>query len=422
MTLTIAPRRAWVKPNPASERRADVGGPHYRRCMAQRTFSRAAAQRYRIRAQGLAEPLSSDPHASGSLAVAQVPALDLGVQDTGPDGSAWALRIRGVDLAAEPAALALAWTLRGAPHAYRRSDLPQVAQAVSPFSEADAAKRVFDAAKPLREAGVPVLTALATIAAEMRDIVREPIVKGAMSTELHARLGEEYQRYCRACQAVHLYEQPFRLAALFAGLELTPGTSPPILRRVQHWPLRKAGPHLSPHGPAQAPEHLQPIRAYLRLLGPATVKDVAAYIDAPLADVRANWPEDAEQVTIEGRGAWILSADLPALQAAARDGSGAPAVRLLAPFDPYLQAKDREIYVPNEAHRKDLFRTIGRPGGVLVHEEIVGSWRPRAKGKSLGVRLEEWGPLSARVRSALEGEGERLAAHRGLSFGGFVTD
>jgi len=41
------------------------------------------------------------------------------VQGTGPDGSAWALHIRGVD---NPLFddLALAWTLRGAPHAYRR--------------------------------------------------------------------------------------------------------------------------------------------------------------------------------------------------------------------------------------------------------------------------------------------------------------
>lgn len=39
--------------------------------------------------------------------------LDLGIQNTGPDGAAWALRIRGVRVDATE--LALAWTLRGAP-------------------------------------------------------------------------------------------------------------------------------------------------------------------------------------------------------------------------------------------------------------------------------------------------------------------
>ena len=94
--------------------------------------------------------------------------LDYGVQDTGPDGSAWALVIRGAPSHAlrrghrPPASLVLAWTLRGAPHAYRRRDLAKVATATAPWSEADASKRIFDASTPLRRAGVDVLDALAS--------------------------------------------------------------------------------------------------------------------------------------------------------------------------------------------------------------------------------------------------------------------
>ncbi len=80
--------------------------------------------------------------------------LDIGVQDTGPDGGLWALAIRGVDVSGLGDELATVWTVRGAPHRYRRSDLPAVAAATAPFSDADAGKRIVDASKPLKAAGI----------------------------------------------------------------------------------------------------------------------------------------------------------------------------------------------------------------------------------------------------------------------------
>ncbi|MGH9138384.1 MAG: DNA glycosylase AlkZ-like family protein [Acidimicrobiales bacterium] len=127
----------------------------------------------------------------------------------------------------------LAWTLRGAPHADRRSDLAAVAVATAPYSEADAAKRIFDAAKPLTAAGIPVLEALRTVAGHRRGIASSPTVKGDASTRLTALLDAPNLRFCRPCNATHAYEQPFRLAALQAGLLLDAGTSPPVLRRAR---------------------------------------------------------------------------------------------------------------------------------------------------------------------------------------------
>ena len=99
------------------------------------------------------------------------------------------------------------------------------------------------------------------------------------------------------CQAIHAWEVPFRISALYAGLELEPGTSPPVLRRVAGWPRRAPGPA---EDPMAAPEHLQPIRNYLRFLGPASPQDVATFLDSPVAEVKAHWPDDAVEVT--GRG------------------------------------------------------------------------------------------------------------------------
>ena len=358
-------------------------------------ISRDQVLRFRVHAQQLDRERAAE--ASTAAAV-----LDIGVQDTGPDGSLWALEVRG--FAPDPKELFTAWTIRGAPHVYRRAQSAAVAAAVAPVSETDAAKRIFDAARPLKKAGIPVLEALDLVAGEMRSIVTRPTVKGDVSGALNARLPEPYRRFCRPCNTVHIYEQPFRLSALRGGLELTPGTSPPVLRRIPGWKgmAKKVDPALDP------------VRAVLRLVGPATVKEVAAYLDSPVKDVRAHWPDDVETFDVEGEERDVLAEDAEALRTAA-DVSGL--VRLLGPFDLFLQSRDRELVVPSEADRKDLWRTLGRPGGVLVGHDVLGSWRPRASGKKLRVAVNAWAPLPDLTEQA-----ERLAAFRGVTFDGFVDD
>ena len=321
--------------------------------------------------------------------------LDIGVQDTGPDGGLWALALRGVSPA--PGELATVWSIRGAPHLYRRADLPAVAAATAPFSEADAAKRVFDAAKPLRAAGIPVMAALDTVAGVMRSIATGPVVKGEMSRRLSAALDGPYLRYCRPCDAVHTYEQPFRLAALRAGLELQPGTSPPVLQPV---------PGLLPA--ETVPERFDVVRAYLRLLGPATPQHVAGYLDAPVRDVRARWPADAVEVSVAGERRWTLDPG-------GLDAQPPAVTRLLGPFDLFLQARDRELLVADPAHRKELWPVLGRPGAVLSGGVVAGVWRPRKTGASLTVAVQLWVRATAALRSAVEEQAERLAASRGAT-------
>ncbi len=353
--------------------------------------SRADVLRFRVHAQELDRTERCQDAA----------VLDIGVQDTGPDGAGWALEIRGATVPAED--LTYAWTLRGAPHAYRRSEASAVAAATAPVSEPDAAKRIFDASKPLREAGIPALDALGVVAGEMRDIVRRPTAKGELSSALTERLPPPYLRYCRVCEATHSYEQTFRLSALQAGLELEPGTSPPVLHRIPRW-----------RGAAKrVPTHLDPIRGVLRLLGPTTPKLVAPYVDAPVKEVAAHWPEDVVPVDLDGQELEILAEDADELAGANR----ADIVRLLGPFDLFLQGRDRELVVPDAASRKDLWRTLGRPGGVLVGHELVGSWRPRAAGKKLKLAVSMWS--GGRRPRELDDQAERLAEFRGVEFAGY---
>ena len=389
--------------------------------------TRAQVLRHRMRVQGLDAAPDAHPAAGWSDRVA---VLDLGVQDTGPDGAAWALALRGAPVTAGTPLedLVLAWTLRGAPHAYRRREVADVARAVLPLSAADAAKRVADAARPLRAVGVDMADGLAEVAAAMRRVVDEPLVKGEMSTRLTAVMPEPYLRFCRPCQATHLYEQPFRLAALHAGLELEPGTSPPVLRPLPRWPARHtaglADAIRTPPGERDVPAHLDVVRSAARLLGPTRPAEVAGFLEGAARDVKARWAElaaaeDWVEVVVEGEDAprWLPPQDVAALEAAA-EPSGAPVVRLLGPFDLLLQARDRELLVPDAARRADLWRVLGRPGAVLVDGEVVGTWRPRASGRRLAVLVEPWGPWDAATEAAVDEQVERLAAFRGLAAAG----
>ncbi|GIG21890.1 hypothetical protein Cch01nite_26140 [Cellulomonas chitinilytica] len=366
--------------------------------------------RHRVRVQQL------DRAPGAARAPTDVVTLDLGVQDTGPDGSLWALAVRGADVTSQhwPDDLALAWTLRGAPHAYRRHDLPAVQRAVRPYSDADAGKRLLNATTPLRAAGIDPTDALAHVARTMRRVVTHPLDKGSLSTRMTAELTEPYLRWCGPCHATHMYEMPFRLAALHAGLELEPGTSPPVVRRAPGFPTAQvAVVARSDDDRDDGPFDL--VRLVLHLLGPLTPKQVASFLDAPVKDVAARWPADVVPVAVADVGtADLLADDVEALDAAA-DADGPPAVRLVGPYDLFLQARDRTLLVPDAARHKALWPVLGRPGAVLVDGEVAGTWRPRATGGRLALELDEWVPWDAATRRAVAAEHERLAAFRGAA-------
>lgn len=363
--------------------------------------TRGQVLRFRARAQQLDR---------GEGGIDDTAVLDLGVQDTGPDGALWALAVRGVDVSVLAGdELATVWSIRGAPHAYRRAELPSVAAAVAPLSDNDAGSRIFDAAKPLNRAGIGTIAALDAVAAAMASVVTAPTVKGVVSGCLTPLLDPPYLRFCSACNAAHVHEQLFRLAALRAGLELAAGTSPPVLQPI---------PGFRP-AEAPLPRH-DVVPGYLRLLGPATPRHVAAYLDAPIPDVKAHWPADTVVVSVDGEPRGLLAADAELLEAVRHPSAGPPVARLLGPYDLFLQARDRSLLVPDPARAKALWPVLGRPGAVLLDGQVAGTWRPRQTGKRLTLLLQPW--TDTALRTAVAEAAERLAHHRDVTLTGFDED
>ena len=66
----------------------------------------------------------------------------------------------------------------------------------------------------------------------------------------------------------------------------------------------------------------------------------------------------------------------------------AKGVRLLGGHDPYVAQPDRAALVPDEALRKRLFPSVGRPGAVLADGVLAGLWRGHKKGDVLEVGVE----------------------------------
>lgn len=353
---------------------------------------------FRVTAQGLLRNTGT---------VDELAVLDLGVQQAMGHPAALAFLARlpeGADV--RPAIgpgeeLALAWTLRGAPHVHRRRDLDALAVALAPLSEADATGRLNETGPSIERKGLPALQQYETAVRELRAVVTRPTAKGAVSTEVSRRIPAAMRRDCRACKAQHISDSAMRASFLGAGLELDPDTSPPLLL---------------PRPKAKRPKRADPdalaalARRYLALLGPAGVGDFAGYLDARRADVAKLWPDELDTVSVDGRSLQIGADDLDKLRSARTP----ELVRLLGPFDPFLQAGDRTLLVPDKSLHKALWPVLGRPGVLLVDGEVVGVWRSKATKTRLTLTVEAFVPVSKPVWAQVEAEAVRVGAARGI--------
>lgn len=319
--------------------------------------------------------------------------LLLGVQDT-PAGSARsALAARG----ASADDLEPVWSFRGAPHLHRRAQLPALAAALWPVDDRDATARISTTV--IKEGARLGLEAFRLTARAFREVVTGPTPKGEASTAVSAAVPKELTYWCETCGAVHISGLLFQHAGLFGAVRVgTQGRRTVLSPLEQRYPLPDAA-----SGTAEL------VRALLRFLGPATPAEVAAHFGTKPAVVKALWPDGLAEVSVEGRSTWLPASQAGALRTAEDQGL----VRLLPPGDPFLQARDRALLVPDPKRAREVWRAIGGPGALLVGTEIAGTWRAKASGRALDVTVTPFGPLPASVRRTLEAEAATVASARG---------
>jgi hypothetical protein len=354
-------------------------------------LSRRALLGHRAWAHGL------DRRAGGADAV-----LALGVQDTPYGSAARALAARGVD-PADTADLALVWTWRGAPHLHRAADLRALAQALWPVSDVDATKRIATAL--IRDGARRGVAAFTEAATAMREAVTHRMPKGLVSTLVSARVPADLTHDCASCAARHISGALFQQVGLAAGVRVVPQGRGTALEPLPDGVRPAAVPERSA-GAADA------LLRYVALHGPASAAHLAAFLGTTASVAKALVPEGLVEVRGPGGRGWTT----PAALERARDAEPLRATRLLPPSDPWLQARDREVVVPDPARRRLVWRALGNAGVVLVDGEVAGLWRstsPRAG--RLRITVEAFGPVPAGVRGEIGTEARRVAAAGGAA-------
>ncbi len=348
---------------------------------------------HRVAAHNLHERL-----AAGSEAEA---AGVIGLQDFPPGMAAPALAARVAD--ADLYRLVIVYTFRGAAVAVPRADVAVFTAGLAPPDEAAARTLVGTAVDTLDPAGVTALDALDRVSDAVADALTDgPLERDDFHQALRERLPDELLWWCRGCQSHHVHPSLWRATGIRGVLA--------VAERRGRVTVFGAPPKA--RGAKKAPGEL--VRRFLHAYGPATHADLAAWAGIAPSHARGlldSISADIEEVDFDGRTALILAADAPAFASP----PAAAGVRLLPPFDPYLDQRDRATLWPDPAIRKRARSGIGAPGALLVDGQVAGLWRPEKKGKRLVVAVEPLSKAARKAAAAIEAEAAILAPHRGAS-------
>jgi hypothetical protein len=348
------------------------------------SLDRAQVVAYRAWVQGL--------HGAGTLDV-----LTLGLQDTPAGSAALALRHRTPEPRDQPD-LVLALTMRGSPHLHRRVDLPLLRAALRPHDNQMLRAYLGGYGDALIASGADGPALLAQVAAQMRTVFPgEVVTKGELSAAVSAGLPDVVRPWCEGCGTAHVADGMFRLATLYAGVELVPGDD----RRLRF--------RLAPGEPAEHEDSraaaTELLRTAVRLAGPLTLGDLVLWlatrsVTAPPDWLRPVWSDLVDElVAVENL---YVSPELG-------DAPAPPPVRLLPPRDTYLLGH-RAFLVPDRALAKEVWRPVGSPGALVVDGEVAGTWRARRSGRTLRLTVTPRRGLAHRAE--LEQQAEVVAAAR----------
>ena len=352
---------------------------------------REQALAFRLAAHSLHERL---PAGSENVAAAVI-----GLQDFPPGMAPVALAARVAEADMDGLVIVYAW--RGAAVAVPRDDIAVFTAGLAPPDDGAARTLVGTAVESLDPEGISATDALDRVSAAVADALADgPLERDDFHQALRERLPDELLWWCRGCQSHHVHPSLWRATGVRGVLavagrrgRVTVFGAPPAGRAVK-----------------DAPAELT--RRFLHAYGPATHSELAGWAGIAPPHARGlldHVSGELQEVDFDGHSALILAADADRLA----DPPGASGVRLLPPFDPYLDQRDRDTLFPDRELRARARTGIGAPGAVLVDGALAGLWRPAKKGKRLVVTVEPVTKAARKAADAVAAEAEIVAPHRG---------
>ena len=154
------------------------------------------------------------------------------------------------------------------------------------------------------------------------------------------------------------------------------------------------------------------VRRFLRCYGPAQVSDFQSWLGCSPKQAKRLWggiEDELAPVELDGKRRWVLAEDLNLLS----QGEEGEQLLLLGSHDPYLDLRDRELILPDKARQRQVWKTVGNPGAVLLGGRVIGFWTVRTRGDKLDAAVTLFEALEPTQRSRLEELAQGYAAFRG---------
>lgn len=350
-----------------------------------------------------------------------------GIQNTPPGSALIAVhaRVEGIEPdslynGVVDRSLLLTWSMRGAPYYVPTVEAGVFTTGVLPTTEEAARHFVLGVEQSLGRLGVTLGEVTDLVAETTRAVLRgrelainELGVEVAKETaaslspdqrEVWTSEGPQAKGQPIGEAVVHFCVRLLALRGLVCFAPRSGNKSPFVL--TDDWlahPLDAAEP---------AAARAQLLRRYLRTYGPSTKSDFASWLGVRTGDTGPWWELlDNELVEVDyGSARWMLTSELELLRSAAMPTG----IRLLPPRDPYTQLRDRDTIVEKK-YQRDVWKTAGDPGTVLVDGEVTGTWRPRKRGRKLHIEFSTFADLTSDLREALVLEARAIGPLRGAA-------